>query len=57
MKRRKPIDEQGHEPAHTLGGKARECLKCHDVRLRGQDWRRPCPPSAADAHEGKYRGG
>ncbi len=56
MRRRKPIDEQGHAPKVTLGGKARECSKCHDVRLVHNDWRRPCPPSAADADRRTYKG-
>jgi len=56
MKRRRPIPEQGHDPKPTLADKFRECTRCHDVRLATLPWRRPCPPSAADAHDRKYMG-
>jgi hypothetical protein len=55
-KRKRQIDEQGHEPTKATHPKWRECRKCHDVRLIDRPWRRPCPPSAANIDERTYMG-
>jgi hypothetical protein len=54
MKRRKPIDPQGHDPKPAAIPAAEECRRCCDYRRKDQPWRRPCPPSAADRAERRY---
>jgi len=56
-KRRKKIDEQGHEPVQSRALPFFECKKCFDVRLKTHDWRRPCPPSAQGKESRRYMAG
>ena len=52
-RRPKPKDNQGHDPKPMTMVKFDECVVCHDVRVRGGEFRRPCPGAK---HSGEYMG-
>ena len=56
MKRRKPIDPEGHRERPAKVPAAVECEACYEQRLKDQPWRHPC--SRADKPwPPKYLGG
>lgn len=54
MKRRKPIDPQGHVEGAGRVPVEVECRLCYETRLKGEPWRRPCTKAARAVKPPEY---